>query len=434
MSDINSSNSTYFQHSEEVQDIVSAIPHWMVRWGTIIFAVIFIVITIFSSVIQYPDIINTELQIISFDSPKPVTSKLDVKIIQILVKDDQMVTKGQPLAYLESTANHLSILSLVSHLKTIQDKLFNHNEPIEDNFFIYQNTNNYGEIQGDYQNFYQSYLAYRASAENGFYDKQIRFLQNDLLALKKQQLQLNNQRELQQRDLKLSNEEYDIHKRLVSIKVETAAELREAESRLIAKKNPLFQTDASLLSIGTNYSAKEKEILTLKNQIIEDKDKFMQALNSLISRAEEWKSKYILVAPQSGRLIYSGTLQPNQQLKTGMEVFHISSGKDNFFGEMNIPQYSMGKVKVGQEVLIKLKSYPFEEYGILRGHISQLSDVPYKDGIFISKVSFQIKGNKDLKRQITLKQGMMGSGEIITEKYSVLNRLCHNLIRLVNTR
>jgi HlyD family secretion protein len=32
---------------------------------------------------------------------------------------------------------------------------------------------------------------------------------------------------------------------------------------------------------------------------------------------------------------------------------------------MAIPQDNMGKVKTGQEVLVKLKSYPYEEYGIL---------------------------------------------------------------------
>jgi hypothetical protein len=30
-------------------------------------------------------------------------------------------------------------------------------------------------------------------------------------------------------------------------------------------------------------------------------------------------------------------------------------------------QNNMGKVKEGQEVLVKLKSYPFEEYGMIRG-------------------------------------------------------------------
>jgi len=42
---------------------------------------------------------------------------------------------------------------------------------------------------------------------------------------------------------------------------------------------------------------------------------------------------------------------------------------------------NMGRVKVGQEVLIKLKSYPFEEFGMLKGEIKYIADIPYKDSV-----------------------------------------------------
>jgi HlyD family secretion protein len=40
--------------------------------------------------------------------------------------------------------------------------------------------------------------------------------------------------------------------------------------------------------------AKQSEVTELDNQVQEEKAKFLQALNSLISIAEDWKSKYVL--------------------------------------------------------------------------------------------------------------------------------------------
>ena len=93
-----------------------------------------------------------------------------------------------------------------------------------------------------------------------------------------------------------------------------------------------------------------------------------------------------MTASQSGRLSYAGIVHENQVCSVNQEIFYINPGNENFFGDMAIPQNSMGKVKEGQEVLIKLKGYPFEEYGMIRGKIKYIADVPYRDSVFISKV------------------------------------------------
>jgi HlyD family secretion protein len=62
-------------------------------------------------------------------------------------------------------------------------------------------------------------------------------------------------------------------------------------------------------------------------------------------------------------------------------VFYVNPGNEAFFGEMTITQNNMGKVKEGQEVLVKLRSYPFEEYGMIRGKIKYIAEVPYKDSV-----------------------------------------------------
>jgi len=142
----------------------------------------------------------------------------------------------------------------------------------------------------------------------------------------------------------------------------------------------------------------------------------------------------VLSASQQGKLSYAGMIQENQVLNASQDVFYIDPGNEAFFGEMTIPQNNMGKIKEGQEVLVKLRSYPFEEYGMIRGRIKYIADVPYKDSVYISKVDFKIANSSDLKKPIHLKQGMMADAEIITEKATILQRLTRSFFKALGSK
>lgn len=414
-------------HTDDMQDIITTVPSWLLRWGITLFFSILVLIVGLAALIRYPDIVKSELKIDSPNSPKPVVSKISGKLVKLLVKENETVKAGEPLAYLESTANHDKVLNLLANLKELQ-MLVLQSKPVSNIYFNRADNLQFGELQSAYQVFFQEYLAYKSSIENGFDLKKKAYLQKDLTDLTRQKQQLDAQKNIQQKDLKLASDEYEMHKKLTQQKVETSAELRQEESKFLAKKSPLIQTESALITANNNYSAKEKEILELDNQIIEEKSKFLQALNSLISQAEDWKSKYVLTSSQAGKLSYSGIVQENQVLAPNQEVFYVNPGNEEFFGEMAIPQNSMGKVREGQVVLIKLKSYPFEEYGMLKGRIKYIADVPYKDSVFISKVDFTIKNSSDMKKPIHLKQGMMANAEIVTQDATILQRIYRSFI------
>jgi len=61
--------------------------------------------------------------------------------------------------------------------------------------------------------------------------------------------------------------------------------------------------------------------------------KFLQLLYSLISMAEDWKSKYILADSQSGKFSFAGIEQENQVLAPNQKVFYINPGNEEFSGK-----------------------------------------------------------------------------------------------------
>ncbi|GAA3977669.1 HlyD family secretion protein [Mucilaginibacter dorajii] len=418
------------RHTDEMQDIITAVPSWLLRWGITLFFAVLILIISLAALIKYPDIVKTRLKIQSPNSPKPVVARVAGKLVKLLVTENELVTQNQPLAFMESTGNHAQVMQLTKSLIAIQNEAAN-NKPVNGKLLINANSASLGELQAAYQAFYQDLINYQSAIDNGFYLKKKTFLEKDLADINLQTGQLQQGKIIQQRNFKLAADEYEMHKKLATEKVETASELRQQEAKFLAQKSPLVQTESALVTANNNYTGKQKEILELDNQISEQKAKFRQSLNSLISQAEDWENKYILRASQAGKVAYAGIIQQNQVLNAGQEVFYINPGNEAFFGEMTIPQDNMGKVKEGQQVLIKLRSYPFEEYGMIKGKINYIADVPYKDSVFISKVDFKVDKPANIKRAIHLKQGMMADAEIVTEDATIFQRITNSVFKIM---
>lgn len=418
------------RHTDDMQDIITAVPSWLLRWGITLFFAILVLIIGLAALIRYPDIVKTRLKIQSPNSPKSVVAKVPGKLVKLLVAENEEVVRNQPLAFIESTGNHDQVIQLTKKLLALQNDVAT-GLPINSEQPIIENNAGLGELQPAYQVFYQDFINYQSAINDGFYLKKKAFLEKDLADITRQTEQLQQGKAIQQRNLKLAGDEYEMHKKLAAEKVETASELRQQEAKFLTQKSPLVQTESALVAANNNYTSKQKEILELNNQISEQKAKFRQSLNSLISQADDWENKYILRAPQPGKIAYAGIIQENQVLSAGQDVFYINPGNEAFFGEMTIPQDNMGKVKEGQPVLIKLKSYPFEEYGMIKGKINYIAEVPYKDSVFISKVDFKVGKPVNVKRPIHLKQGMMADAEIITEDATIFQRITRSVFKII---
>ncbi len=414
------------RNSEEINEIITAVPKWILRWGiTLVFCILFAIILV-SAFIRYPDIIKAPLKVNALNAAKSVIAHQQGKLVKILVNDDQSVASSQALAYIESTAKHDDVLKLKAYLAILSQKV-----GIEEvNIKQLPEGLNLGELQGAYQSFYQEFLRFSATQHGGFYLSQKKYLQQDLNELGKLQQQILKQKQIQQQEFANIAEEYENYKKLKSKNVISNSEFKQQENKYLSGKYPLEQTATALINNNTSYLAKQKELATLENTIREEQSKFIQSLNSMITETESWLRNYVISATTAGTVSYVGILQENQNVAVNQELFIINPGNANFFGEMQIPQYNMGKVGLGQRVLIKLHSYPFEEYGAINGKISYVTEVALKDSVFFAKIDFNEFRKNDSNKSILLKQGMMADAEIITKESSLLQRFLRNISKL----
>jgi multidrug efflux pump subunit AcrA (membrane-fusion protein) len=419
------------QNSEEVNEIITAVPSWILRRGIALIFLILLMVIGLSAFIRYPDIVKTSLKVNSLNSPKAVIAHQTGKLVKILVRDNELVKDKQALAFIESTANHGDVISFSERLKSLQQKLSSTQAiSLKD---LETKGLNLGELQNSYQNFYQEYLEFINTQNGGFYLTQKAYLEKDLTEVRKLQNQINQQQKIQQLEYANAEEEYKAYQKLKSKNVISNSEFKLQENKYLASKYPLQQSATALLNNNSAYLAKEKELATLLNTIKEQQAKFRQALNSMMNETEGWIMKYVVLSPLAGRVGYAGILQENQNVNLNQELFIVNPGNTNFFGEVQIPQYNMGKVSLGQRTLVKMRSFPFEEYGIINGKISYITDAALRDSVFVAKIDFTSFEQKDSGHPITLKPGMMADAEIITRESSLLQRFMRNMTKMLNS-
>ncbi|RAJ32888.1 HlyD family secretion protein [Pedobacter cryoconitis] len=418
-------------HSEEVNEIITAVPSWLLRRGiTVVFFVILSIILL-AAFIRYPDVVSTSLKINSLNAPKPVYAKRAGKLMELLLPENKKVELGAPLAFLESTGSHRDVLKLSAQLKLLREMVLSA-KPLS--LALLSPNSNLGELQAAYQNFYQEYVQYLSTQKGGYYQEKHIYLERDLESIKALKSQIVTQQKVQQKEYANIEQQYLSYQKLMAKNVISKNEFQEQENKYLSGKYPLQQTETALLNNTVAYATKEKEILDLENTISEQRAKFLQAINSVISETEVWINQYVVLAPVSGTLGYAGVIQQNQSVVVNQELFVINPGNTDFFGEIQIPQNNMGKIRIGQRTLIKMHSYPYEQFGMIRGNINYISDVAFKDSVFIAKVGFKTFENKDSRHKIALKNGMLGNAEIITEESSLLQRFYRNIIKELNGR
>lgn len=412
------------EYSPLLTEVIKAVPNWILRWGTIVVFLIISGIIIMSATIKYPEVILTDLKINSLNSPKSLIAHQNGKLSELFVKDGQFIEDNEILAFVESTGNPYDIMRLDSILRTLKVSINSKSFPID---YDFPSNLALGEVQEAFQNFYKDYILFKLSTLKGYQTENLELLKKDLKNLKFLESKLLEQKQLKQLEQKNYESEYSAYKKLFDKKVISRSEFERQENNYLSSKYPIQEADISILNNQSLYNSKVKEITELEQTIHEQKLNFVQSINQCLSETSRWIYQHVIKSPVSGRVSFSGIIQKYQNVQENQELFAVNPGNSQFFGEILIPQYNTGKVRTDQKVIVKLQSYPFEQYGLIWGKLTYISDVTYKDNGFMAKVTLE---SSKIRKDIILKNGMQGQAEIITDDVSLLGRFIRKIKNL----
>ena len=184
-------------------------------------------------------------------------------------------------------------------------------------------------------------------------------------------------------------------------------------------------SNANKTSKGTAINRTKEEISLLKNVI--------QSFNQLKRAVKDWEMKYVLSSNINGTVSFLNIWNENQTVTQGDLVFTIIPQNNSaFIAKLKSPAQNSGKIKIGQVVHIKIENYPDTEFGTLQGHIASISQVPDKEGFYHINVSLPSKLITSYNKEISFKQEMRGSAEIITDNLRLLERFFYQLRNVFN--
>jgi HlyD family type I secretion membrane fusion protein len=411
--------------NSNVDEVLNKPPTWLIRWGTTVFFLAFVMLIAITWFVEYPDLVGAPLKVVSNNLPKNIVSKTDGNLIKLYVTEGQEVQKGDILTYLESTASHDEVLELE---KTVNQLV---QLAQENKLNDIQNTEipqyyNLGELQKSFQAFQQALMASKAAAVNGVFNKKKATIGNEIGSLRRLQENAKSQLKLQEEDLKMALEEAQSQQRLSEKGFVSKLEAKNAMSKYLGKKQAFEQANGNLENNTISQTQKQQEIFEIEKNVMDQKVALIQSINTLKSEIEAWKQRYIVVASISGKVNFLTNLQENQIVKAGQELLYILPQGSGYYGEMMVGQYNFGKIKKGQEVIVKFPSYPFQEFGTVRGEISHISDVA-KDSVYLVKVQFPQGLKTSSKKDLPFKNGMTASGEIVTENLKLMEKFFYDI-------
>ncbi len=417
--------------SDDVQEILTQMPSWVVRWGiTVIFAAIAILVTA-SFVIKYPDIITARVIVSTPIPPVKVVAQSSGKMVSLPVKDNQIVKMGTILAVIENPASLGDVTKLRVQLEHFQGVM---TQPELATNFKLEKYSSLGELQADYSNFVQNFLEYQFAIQTNFAASKAASLHQQAVYYKDLDSKFTQQKELLVRDVELTRKKYESDKGLKSSGYLSETELATSESAYLQKKYALQSVETNALNNSIRLSETQKSILELRQQFSEKVYQLtvlmQESYKKLMSRLDMWEQKYIMKAPIDGSVSFFKFWSKNQFVTSGEEVLAIVPPSAVLSGKAYLPRDGSGKVKPGQMVKLKFDSYPYYEFGAVDGKVESVAQVS-KDNEYLTEISLPNGLYTNYNKKLDFKQEMQANGEIITEDLRLIDRVFYRFRYLI---
>ncbi len=417
-------------YSDPVKEIMGNPPKRILRWGNTIMFSVFVLFILFAWIIRYPDTIPSQVVITSEVPPVTLVSKITGRIKHLNIEDKEEVTKGQVLAVMETAASISEIDSLKYFTDTITDIK---DLPIESVPELSQ----LGELQVYFGTFRKSLMEYQNFIKNDIYGNKINASKAKLSQIAVYLNGLKQTEKLYSENLILDSTR---HKRSLALfnadSVIPAGELDRSEQTLLKQKieyNSIRNEISSKIIDQTNEAELLREYSLKKD---EEMDILYSALNesygNLFSQMKIWENSFLLISPIDGVVTFTKFWSENQSVNKDEPVIAIiPKDPGKYIGRIKLKMQRSGKVKLGQDVNIKLSSYPYLEYGMVRGKIKTISLVP-EDDAYIIELELPNGLSTLYNRELHFNQEMQGTAEIITEDIRLLQKIVNPFRYLIS--
>lgn len=427
------------ERTEEVRDIIDRMPTRFGFWISIIVGFIFLLLLIFGWIIRYPDVVTGQTTINTSLAPIKLVTNSSGKLHLSNIESQSIVKTGEVIAYIETATSYDTLQYIKRMLKS-----YNPNN-IKNTSVLLQlpSTPALGELTSKYYSFISSLHQLAAFNNDKLYDKQIVSLQN-LYGYQQKEVKNSLERTgINKGVLSFSQKSLDRDSVLFTQKVASPAEYEKA--RLQHLSYSAGYSNAQSGQIEAEKQAQQTQSNISQTQVQKNekltaiKVALLASYNDLMDNIALWEERYLFRAPFDGQVQFLKFWTSGQFVQGGEPVFTIVPKADEPYGQIVLPALGAGKVKIGQETIIKLNDFPYNEYGSITGVVSGISLTTNTEKTeqgtieaYLVTVKFPRGLVTNYGQPLAFKHEAKGVAEIITKDRRLLERLFDNVKYALN--
>ncbi len=417
--------------SEEVQEILSQLPVWAIRWGNTIILMIILLLLFISWFIKYPDIITSTGVISTSIPPQKEFARSTGKLSNILVEDNQKVKVNQPLAIIENAARFKDVFYLKSILDTLSTEGNSFEYPIDSIPVLFL-----GDIESTFALFENSYIQYKLNKDLQPFSNEQEANRFSLSELRSRIEILKTQRNLNKAELAYSKQDLERNQVLFDKGVISLAEFEQKKLSYLQSERAFENMGVSTSQlqeslIGARKNSRGAEINRVKEEMVLLKG-VLQSLNNLKKSIRDWELNYVLQSSLDGTVSFLDFWDESQSVTAGELVFTVlPDDEKSFVARLKTPVQNSGKLRIGQKVLIRIDNYPNTEFGVLEGTLDKISAIANDEGFYNVDVRLPEKLITTYNIEIDFKQEMIISADIVTKDLRLIERFFNQLSQLL---
>jgi len=421
--------------SDEVQEIMGTPPKWIIRWGIVI--IFFVVMTLLagSYFYKYPDLITARVTIVSENPPVSLVARSDGKLDKIFVADKQMVEANTLLGIIENPAKYEDVYELIEFLDSVQHYF---NQPELFSTLLFDKEFSLGQNHSYYSALVSQLREYQTSVSFNTFEQRIKSLEKQVTDYANYYEKLRQQISVLNQDYILASSQFHRDSTLHLRKVMSDVDYEKSQAAMLKQKYAYQNAMTQLASTQITMNQLKQQIQEQKVSKSETENKLLAALkekyDNLVNQLKAWEQAYVLKTPIAGQVTFTNFWSVNQFVSAGNVVFNVvPENEQKIIGKATVPIAGAGKVEVGQRVNLKLDNYPYMEYGLLEGKITNISMVPVsneKGGYYTAEIELVNYLVTNYNKELPLNQEMQGNAEIITKDRRLIERLVEPLVSI----
>lgn len=415
-----------------VNDIINKPPHWLLRWGVTSVFIVIILVLLASWFVRYPDIISG-MATVKAENPVVLKSSLvNGRLNKLFVVDGQKVQKGDALLSFEnpmSAAEYSYLQSFLIQFDSISSKL-----DLAQNLILDIDTNrNFGLLQASFNRLSSAYLAIQELNSRSIDSKRLLNLKEQISNYQNLVSIAETQVRIARNELRNAEQRHQADKKLFKEGVYSKVDFMDMESAYRGKLSALENAKQTKVQYKVTTADYKRQLSELEYELQKERRELLielnQALATLKSEMTNWEQSNIILANTDGTINYLVDLFEGRTVLAGEPLLAIIPEDQQYYVSAFIPPSNYGKVQIGQEANLKLDNYNWQEFGILKGKVKTVSELPTEEGY---RVVVEVLNYPEAKaaHKLKLRPEMNGMLEIKTNDLRLIERFFHNLKKI----